>query len=118
MQGAQLDLWTKQLVGASIAALPGFSGAGGEADLPVGELAQRVRQVLAEERRKGFDSAGEIAALGEELAMAVYLTLASSGAAVEVSPRLLLDLNLGLTRAVERLCTAGASSNPSEEVPS
>ncbi len=118
MRGTQLDLWTKQLVGASIVALHELSGSLVEARLPVGELAQRVREVLAEERCNGLSSRGESTALGEELAMAVYLTLAGSSTAVELSPRLLLDLNLRLTRTVERLCSAGASSNPSQEVPS
>ncbi len=120
MREMQLDRWMKELVRASVEALPTALERQIEDGLLLWEIAQRLREVLVSDRPDCATDGGSVAGLGEELAMAVYLTIASSQNGIPVTPHLLPDLNLSLTRTVERLCSAAVASHTehTEEVPS
>lgn len=101
MDPMQIDRWTKRLVRTAVGELRGpLGGLPVESSELLGELAQRVRQVVAGDRALADGRLESAAGIGEELAMLVFLTVAADRGRAELSPELLLALNRSLTRTL------------------
>ncbi len=101
LDAMQLDRWTKRLVSTAVDELRGpMGGLPAEDSELLSELTQRVRQVIAGECELADGRLESAAAIAEELAMLVFLTVAANRRRAALNPELLLALNRSLTRTL------------------
>ncbi len=100
MRDGKLDHWTKEVVGAAAAVVRSLDH---PLDNPedLGELSQVVRGVLSKEVAAARSEQELMPGLADELAMAIYLSLASQVSCAGLSPQVLLRLNDSLSATVE-----------------
>jgi hypothetical protein len=111
MDANDLDTCTKRLVGSALIELRRAVGRVPNESKVTGELAQRVREIIAREATTDAGDSQSPVGLAEELALSVYLTVAAQESSVELEPELLLSLQHSLNRVLE-----GAHQDVSEEI--
>lgn len=75
----------------------------------LGEVSQRVRDVILPELLIGTRSSQSSVGLAEQLALAVYLTVAAQETSVELTPEVLESMKRSLTRTLLMLGTSAGS---------
>ncbi len=102
----RLDHWTKLLARAALDELRRVAPRLPNRPALLGELSQRIREVIVCDLRDGAGSRGAGAGAAQELALSVYLTVAAQEPGVELRPQLLAALEASLTAALDSLGSA------------
>lgn len=96
MNETQLQQCTDELVGTALRELRFSLHWSPEHPALLGELSSRVRKVIEREQNCCSGDWTSPAGLAEELALTIYLTIATEGSETELSPEVLLRLSRSL----------------------
>ncbi len=113
MPVAEIDTWAKRIVGV---AAPDIRRAVGEVELEselVSEVYLQVKQVLSRLDSPRLAEPANEPWLVEQLALAIYLAVATSETRRRATPGLLTSLNKSLARALSSGTSAATSPSPS-----
>lgn len=109
MHPTRLDTWTKRLARTALEELKTELADGTPGPALLGQVSQRVREVISQEfAARAVDPAQRVG-LAEELALAVYLTVAAETNGAKLTPDLLPALHRGLARTLDALARPPAA---------
>ncbi|MFQ5528270.1 MAG: hypothetical protein ACE5GX_18700 [Thermoanaerobaculia bacterium] len=104
MHPRHLDRWTQEILGTAVTVVRRSGRPLDDAD-ELRELSLAVRAVLSRELGGAKAKGALLPGLAEEIALSVYLALASQASSEDLSPQLLAELHRSLSRTLRLLTT-------------